>query len=228
MKKLFLLPIFIFFFATNSTASGGVILQVYVKPTHPTTDDSVKVFFYIYSSTWAYNLLDKSVVSNDSNIIIKRCKMVGAFDSEWWEWDSLNLGKFPLGNYHVTYIINHITSQHSDSTCNSFTQPVDTAYIDFTVSEPNAISVIPVDNDIVIFPNPADNKLNLRLNDSPNDKLIFQILATDGSVIMQDKIINQPNLEIDVSVLPAGLYFIQLPDDKQRFIKRFVKLLTDY
>ena len=150
--------------------------------------------------------------------------MTGAFDGGCWEYDSVNFGKLPLGNYHLSYFLNHVTwNNPNDSSCNSFTQTVDTAYLNFTVSTPNVIESYPMGNSIFLSPNPTTNKLNLQIKKIATTKLTYQILATDGRVLLQNTITSQPNFEIDVSTLPAGLYFLQLQDERQQWVKKFVK-----
>ena len=71
-----------------------------------------------------------------------------------------------------------------------------------------------------LYPNPTTGKLTIQ---TPAASYSFQILATDGRVLMQNPVKQQTNLDIDVSTLPAGLYFLQLWDGTQQVAKKFMK-----
>lgn len=91
-----------------------------------------------------------------------------------------------------------------------------------TCGEITAINEI-AETSFTLSPNPTSAKLTLQLTNSATTNLTYQILTTDGRVLFQNKITTQPNIEIDVSQLPSGLYFLQLQDDKQRVVRKFVK-----
>ncbi len=77
------------------------------------------------------------------------------------------------------------------------------------------------ENSFTLSPNPTTNTLTIQTNATGN--LTYQVLATDGRTLIQNKTTNQPNIEIDVSTLPAGLYFLQLQDNRNRWVKKFIK-----
>ncbi len=85
----------------------------------------------------------------------------------------------------------------------------------------DAIGINDPDNSIgPLYPNPTTGKLTIQTSAASYS---FQILATDGRVLMQNPVKQQANLDIDVSTLPAGLYFLQLWDGTQQVVKKFMK-----
>ena len=88
---------------------------------------------------------------------------------------------------------------------------------------PSSISeVSDAENLFAISPNPATTKLTCTIT-YPTNKTTLQILSIEGRAIMQNIPAIQTKTEIDVSSLPAGLYFLVLQDEKQRVVRRFVK-----
>ncbi len=75
---------------------------------------------------------------------------------------------------------------------------------------------------IVLYPNPTTGFLNIALSDAAHQTHIEILSASDVS--LKSEVCNGSNkFEIDVSTLPPGIYFLQLSDDKQRVVKKFVK-----
>lgn len=76
-------------------------------------------------------------------------------------------------------------------------------------------------NSFTIYPNPATNKLYGTINNPQKGNL--QIFDIDGREVLPPDIIQQSHFEVDVSNLPAGLYFLVLQNDEGRVAKKFVK-----
>ena len=72
-------------------------------------------------------------------------------------------------------------------------------------------------NDLVLFPNPANNVLNV--SEFTNARL--QILNLQGQVVIE--VSNNDQLELDVSGLSAGTYLITIEKDGQLLRKKFLK-----
>jgi hypothetical protein len=79
------------------------------------------------------------------------------------------------------------------------------------------------ENDFVLFPNPASNRLFVKFNDISKQAYYIRITNILGRTLMM---LPQPELSngIDISVLPAGTYFLQLTDlsSKKTVVKKFV------
>ena len=70
---------------------------------------------------------------------------------------------------------------------------------------------------IDVFPNPAHNLLNIKATESIQAVYIIDML---GKVVMQDNAAKKNNLQLNVSELPAGFYFVKVTTaDAQKLIK---------
>lgn len=114
-----------------------------------------------------------------------------------YEWYSKGEG-FPI--LTVTEQLGQITS---------------TVYNDnMTVGIKNAIN----ENNNLIYPNPVTNRLNLELN-SPNYSV--SIIDLSGRTILKSNSLSPTQL--DVSLLPKGVYFIKLINQESNDILQFIK-----
>ncbi len=93
----------------------------------------------------------------------------------------------------------------------------------FVIDSPTSITApIKEELSITLSPNPTPSALTCTLaNPSPAANL--QILSIEGKTLMQNLPVTQARTEIDVSGLPAGLYFLVLQDERLRVVRRFVK-----
>jgi hypothetical protein len=76
----------------------------------------------------------------------------------------------------------------------------------------------------VVYPNPANNSLTLSIpNLKQGQTANITIYSTTGALVKQLTGLNQPENQLDVSCLPAGLYYfiVQTPDGQNngRFVK---------
>jgi uncharacterized delta-60 repeat protein len=103
-----------------------------------------------------------------------------------------------------------------------------TTNVDFAVARYNgslitSVNDSPDQNDVMLFPNPATDKLFI---DYPNlyapKEVSIKICNIQGSILMSQTLLkNTP--EINVAHLPKGLYFISITLDRKTIIKKFVK-----
>ena len=77
---------------------------------------------------------------------------------------------------------------------------------------------------IVLFPNPTDNKLNINL-DEPiiNQEILIEIYSPEGKIVKSLSAPAASNILVDVSPLSTGLYFIQISSNNQTAVLKFVK-----
>ena len=75
---------------------------------------------------------------------------------------------------------------------------------------------------ILVFPNPADNTLNVTHVEKGNYKL--QISDLIGRVVLrEDLIVKEDTFTLDISHIPFGVYFLQLKKNKKYSVVRFIK-----
>jgi hypothetical protein len=84
-----------------------------------------------------------------------------------------------------------------------------------------ANSISNLTDELNIYPNPVVDNLAINLSQM-HSAVNWQITSAAGRLLLHS-VVAQPNFTIDVSTLPPGVYFIQLVNDHQQIIKRFVK-----
>ena len=81
--------------------------------------------------------------------------------------------------------------------------------------------VIQMVDDVLIFPNPVDTYLNVRLlsNDDENGDVSIDIYNVNGSIIKQFKngFSLTKSLQLDISDLPSGIYMVRISDTTRVF-----------
>ena len=93
------------------------------------------------------------------------------------------------------------------------------------------LGIIPVTvninvNGVKVFPNPAKNKCIVSYNDTKNESFQFTVYDYTGREISSaqtDAAIGINSFEVDVSKLPAGMYFVSFPVNGQMVRTRFIK-----
>jgi hypothetical protein len=67
--------------------------------------------------------------------------------------------------------------------------------------------------ELTLFPNPAEDRLNVLLDQAYSDDLRLRLFAIDGR-LLQEEILNQGNttLQLNVQNLPEGLYLLAVMD----------------
>lgn len=82
-------------------------------------------------------------------------------------------------------------------------------------------------SELVIYPNPASNQLNVKLKELSDDNLIIQIYDLSGKKITNFNVNTNSNITtIDIKDIESGIYFISLINQKTKIIKqtKFIKL----
>lgn len=75
-----------------------------------------------------------------------------------------------------------------------------------------------------IYPNPANDKLNIIIGDGNKNSTTIKIYDVAGKVVFQSLIFsNKPLITLDISMLPQGIYFIPLCNEYDIRYVKFVK-----
>jgi len=75
-------------------------------------------------------------------------------------------------------------------------------------------------SNVNMYPNPAKDILHIDFGMLSNASL--QILNLQGQVMLSKQLSGQTK-ELDISTLPAGLYFVQLESEQHRFCRKLIK-----
>lgn len=91
------------------------------------------------------------------------------------------------------------------------------------VYHPAGIQSITTDNEIFIYPNPANQQLNLQFNRQTSGLATLSIMDITGREVFNSQLtILNSQLTIDVSFLSTGMYFISIKN-KDTYVTKFLK-----
>ena len=84
-----------------------------------------------------------------------------------------------------------------------------------------------IDQGIVIFPNPAENMLNIKLPTSLDKPIQIQVINSLGQVLLRELIAtsknDKPGISINIQSIPEGYYFLSASCEEFKEIKPFMK-----
>ena len=75
-----------------------------------------------------------------------------------------------------------------------------------------------------IYPNPAQNKIQIQCSEFKTETGIIEILSLDGKKILEKEIEKGiENIELDLNNLKSGMYFCKISTDKKSSTKKMIK-----
>lgn len=121
----------------------------------------------------------------------------------------------PQAGYAVGDIIPNTAAIFFD-----FNAPVITNRFDSEFVE-DALSIAEVEfSGFDMFPNPANDVLNIKLNNISNANL--RVYDIQGKLVIERSISNEQNLEQNVSNLQSGMYFVKLNTSTKEMVKKLI------
>ena len=81
------------------------------------------------------------------------------------------------------------------------------------------------DNDLALYPNPAQDRLRFRLEDNSRGSIVLHLRNAIGQVLVEagyhksGKMLERP---IDLHGIPAGLYFLELESELGRKVAKLL------
>ncbi|PLX13655.1 MAG: hypothetical protein C0598_03185 [Marinilabiliales bacterium] len=88
------------------------------------------------------------------------------------------------------------------------------------VSATSISDIASVNENITVYPNPANDVVNIRMEESLNgDLAIFDIT---GKLVYTESLLNSTIVSVDVSAFDKGLYFITLTGDNKKESAKFI------
>jgi hypothetical protein len=79
------------------------------------------------------------------------------------------------------------------------------------------------ENQIEVFPNPADNIVNINFNQTTDEQVLVAIYDLSGRLILQQNVISNNAAQINISDLAAGNYIIRIQTNEQNYTEMLVK-----
>ncbi len=202
-------------FTDLATAHGGSKMLACFSATTPPNNDWIispdlggaigTLSFYAKSFTDEYGLerikVGYSTTTNDPSAFT--FLQTGNYAEVPIDWTLYNY-PFPAGTKYVA--INCVTND-------AFILFIDDIALNYTVGINE-----PLNENVSIYPNPANNVLNVTAN-GYNKMEIINFL---GQVVINENISNT-NFEVNVSNLNSGVYFVRLQGENGTITKKFVK-----
>ncbi len=135
-----------------------------------------------------------------------------SFNSTHYNWnfgDSFNSTQTnPSHTYSSTG--QYIVSLTASNNCRSFT-----AYDTLQISNITGISSLDFNNTIYIYPNPVKGILNIEFKNATGTNVEARLFNSLGQLVIQKKLTNETNFQIETNELPVGLYNLILSSNNE-------------
>ncbi|MBK9321269.1 MAG: T9SS type A sorting domain-containing protein [Bacteroidetes bacterium] len=73
-----------------------------------------------------------------------------------------------------------------------------------------------------MYPNPANNVLNIDLNGRPEQENIITLFNAYGQIVFSTRVYTSEKVSINISHLPSGMYLAQLESKEGRSTRKFI------
>ncbi|MBR4199555.1 MAG: T9SS type A sorting domain-containing protein [Bacteroidales bacterium] len=96
------------------------------------------------------------------------------------------------------------------------------------VQQPIAVSELSIEEamrlavELNVYPNPSSNTLNIARTDDVTSKLDYQLITSDGVVVLSGVLEGQTTA-VSLQSLPAAVYLLRVTDGKQQRAYRIIK-----
>lgn len=87
---------------------------------------------------------------------------------------------------------------------------------------PAGVSSVIATQNVSLYPNPASNQLTISINTSSRLNSTITVLDIQGQTVMNAQMKNNL-MQMDISRLKPGMYFVQITSEGHQVVKRFVK-----
>nr|WP_321243233.1 T9SS type A sorting domain-containing protein [uncultured Psychroserpens sp.] len=123
----------------------------------------------------------------------------------------------PNPGYGIGDIIPNTASIFFDFNAPVITNRFDTEFVEdaLSVDDSNFIA-------FDMFPNPAKDKVTIRLNANNFGNVTVNIIDLQGKLILEKQISEGNNLELDIADLQSGLYFVKLNANNKSIVKKLI------
>ena len=196
--------------------------SIKISPKLPTTSDTVVAYAYVVTYDDATHF-DETINIVDTSIFVSSCYVNSSDLTQGSYIDTMVLGVLGSGNYTIVYHFKQISVAESDTSNYCRTTPYyDSSYFHFTVHGTSASDELFDNENIHIYPNPSSNKIEIDFNNQL-DRGNISILNIEGQTLIKVLISLNGKSEINIESLPTGMYFLMLEDEKQQWVRKFVK-----
>lgn len=130
-----------------------------------------------------------------------------------------------LDNMHVIGAVIQPDGIVNNASYGSLDDAIDTGLTEGT-EVVGIAELIGPDDFMTLYPNPAENLINIRLINALQGELTIEIFNSKGQLVKRELINSQKNsldFEIEISDLNSGIYILNVSDSKNSMTKRFTK-----
>ncbi|MEA3505737.1 MAG: DUF4465 domain-containing protein [Bacteroidota bacterium] len=201
----------------NPTATTTVTTEYIVTVTdaeNNTATDSVTV--YINEPLVVQTGVDQTITYGESKyLVISVSGGVSPYTYSWSPAESLNNATLcnPTATPEIT---TEYTITVTDSNGNIASDKIVITVIHSTEVEEGE------DNEISIYPNPFTNNLNISLNEYTTKNIIIRDVS--GNIIFANENFISNKLTVNLNDIPAGIYFVTIISDKEKIVKKIIKM----
>ena len=123
----------------------------------------------------------------------------------------------PNSGYAIGDIIPNTASIYFDFNTPVITNRFDTEFVEdaLSIEDSNFIT-------FEMFPNPAKDKVTIRLNANNFGNATINVIDLQGKLILEQVISEGNNTELDISDLQSGLYFVKLNANNKNVVKKLI------
>ncbi len=124
----------------------------------------------------------------------------------------------PQAGYVVGDIIPNTAAIYFDFNAPVITNRFETNFVDESLSINDFTTI-----DFSIYPNPANDKVTISLNGEANENFDVTLIDIQGKVISTPRFANDSIIELDVSALNSGMYFVRLKNStNEMMVKKLI------
>lgn len=118
-----------------------------------------------------------------------------------------------------------LTNELNEEVALSNVVNIEYVYDDFCESALSTSLAPPLGNalSLKVYPNPTSDILHLDFPSASTKSWDLQIIDMQGRSVMATTSLRQDNLDLNVSHLPAGTYYIDLRNSTERYTKSWIK-----
>ncbi|MCB0396611.1 MAG: DUF3472 domain-containing protein [Flavobacteriales bacterium] len=132
---------------------------------------------------------------------------------------TINIKNLAVGDYTVHVSMMDIFDQQSDELTKTVTIGTTTGVLNPGAGSKNAF---------LVFPNPSSRSVNVLLNANVIGKATLSIRDITGRVVMDHVPVSRGNNVIDITLLPVGLYIVQVVNENKDAYQQVKLLKTDF
>jgi len=190
------------------------INSITIQPVNPTTNDVITVLAdcSFPSGGCADHTQNFSILGNDITAGALHCLGPLSFICNYT--DTFIINPLPAGVYTFHF---QVDAGLGPSPCSPGIVPGPQDTIMFVVSPFTGIDEIPNQQSIYLFPNPAQNQIHLKGISNEEYPVIAEIISLKGEKLQSVKVNNAEQF-IDISILPAANYRVQLKSASGKII----------